>query len=68
MFLIFLLKEIFNEKLKAFNSQYVSIDEFEKKISSFGFSIPTNFYTCDLFKENGFHFNREMKRISRNIY
>ncbi|ADM11370.1 DNA replication licensing factor Mcm2 [Encephalitozoon intestinalis ATCC 50506] len=64
--LIFLLKEMFNEKMKAFHSQSVSLDEFERRISSFGFSIPSSFYSCGLFKNSGFKLDRGTRLISRN--
>lgn len=66
--LVFLLKEMFNEKMKAFHSQCIAADEFERRASSFGFSIPAAFYGCDSFRENGFHLNRETKRISRDVH
>ncbi|KMV66288.1 minichromosome maintenance protein [Encephalitozoon cuniculi EcunIII-L] len=66
--LVFLLKEMFNEKMKAFRSQSVSVDEFERRISSFGFSIPSNFYSCGLFKDSGFRLDREARLILRSVY
>ncbi|AFN82847.1 DNA replication licensing factor Mcm2 [Encephalitozoon romaleae SJ-2008] len=66
--LVFLLKEMFNEKVRAFHSYSVSVDEFERRISSFGFSAPPNFYLCDLFKNNGFRLDREARLILRNTY
>ncbi|KAG5859894.1 minichromosome maintenance protein [Encephalitozoon hellem] len=66
--LVFLLKEMFNEKMKAFRSQSVSVDEFERRISSFGFSVPSNFYLCDLFKNNGFRLDKEARLILRSTH
>lgn len=65
--LLFILKDMFNEKMKAFNSQSVFVDEFERRAASFGFSIPAHFYGCDPFRDNGFDLNRETRRIVRNI-
>lgn len=63
--LVFLLKEMFNEKMKAFHSQSVSMDEFERRISSFGFSVPPDFYSCVLFKDGGFRLSKEARLILR---
>lgn len=63
--LVFLLREMFNEKIKAFHTQQVSTDEFERRASSFGFSVPPHFYGCGPFKESGFCLN-ESGRISRD--
>lgn len=63
--IIFLLKEMFNEKLKAFHSQVVLKDEFERRVNSFGFSIPENFFRSEIFKENGFSYSFESKKIKR---
>jgi len=64
--LVFLLKEVFSEKIKAFRSQNVTVDEFERRVQSFGFAIPTGFYGSEAFKEHGFKLDRESRMLSRN--
>ncbi|KAM0671979.1 minichromosome maintenance protein [Ordospora colligata] len=64
--LVFLLKEVFSEKMKAFHNQSVTVDEFERRAQSFGFTVPEGFYGSEVFKEHGFKLNRESRMLSRN--
>lgn len=63
--IIFLLKEMYNERLRAFNSNYIYLDEFSRRVQSFGFNLPHNFFSTGEFKESGFLYENTSKIIKR---
>lgn len=65
--IIFILKEMFNERLRAYNSNYIILDELNKQLKSYGLSCPSNFYETKEFIENGFKFDKENNHIIRSL-
>jgi DNA replication licensing factor MCM2 len=64
--LVFLLREMFNEKLRAFHAHSVPADEFERRAGAFGFSVPSTFYSSEPFRDGGFLYSRESRKIVRS--
>lgn len=64
---LFILKEMFNERLRAFNSHYVYGEELQKQLKSYGLSIPNNFYENKDFVDSRFRYEKKEDKIYRNI-
>ncbi|KAK6089620.1 hypothetical protein P3W45_001386 [Vairimorpha bombi] len=65
--IIFILKEMFNERLRAYNSNFILVDELNKQLKGYGISCPTDFYNTREFIDNGFVFDTENNHICRNV-
>ncbi|KAF9761411.1 DNA replication licensing factor Mcm2 [Nosema granulosis] len=65
--IIFLLKEMYNERLRAFNSNYIYSDELHRRVQSYGFNLPHDFYASDAFRESGFLYDSSLKVIKRMV-
>lgn len=65
--IIFIIKEMFNERLRAYNSNYIYKEELEKQLKGYGLSCPLNFFESKEFIESGFVFDNEKNFILKNV-
>ncbi|EOB13150.1 DNA replication licensing factor mcm2 [Nosema bombycis CQ1] len=65
--ILFLLKEMYNERARAFHSTYIYMDELSRRVQNYGYNLPDNFFSSNELKESGFEFDSNRKVIKRVI-
>ncbi|WUR03358.1 DNA replication licensing factor MCM2 [Vairimorpha necatrix] len=65
--IIFILKEMFNERIRAYNSNYILLEELDKQLKGYGISCPVDIFGSKEFLDNGFLYDKEKNLVTRSI-